>query len=210
MLSHRVGIVTAADADKALLAAVAQGDRRALRELYTSYHGRLFRFLMRVTHDAELSEEIFNDTLWIVWRSAANFREESKVSTWITGIAYRRALKSLAATRRQRQMMGPSLDASDQDVNEIATVPSFAQDVETQDWIESALASLSPEHRLTIELAYFLGESCESIAEITDCPVGTVKTRLHHARLRMQRQMSGASWVAKPSRGGPKRSGEDA
>jgi RNA polymerase sigma-70 factor (ECF subfamily) len=145
---------------------------------------------MRVTHDDELAEEILNDTMWVVWRSAASFREESRVSTWITGIAYRRALKALASLKRQRQFQGPSLDSAEGRTSEEASVVSFADAVETEDWVEAALGSLSPEHRLTIELAYFVGESCESIAEITGCPVGTVKTRLHHARIRMQRHLS--------------------
>jgi RNA polymerase sigma-70 factor, ECF subfamily len=185
--------VTDADSDKVLLAAIAQGDRRALRELYTSYHSRLFRFLMRVTHDTELTEEIFNDTMWVVWRNAASFRAESRVSTWVTGIAYRRALKSLAANRRQQAPLGISLDAGIEGSADLATVPSFVDAMETRDWIDAALGQLSPEHRMTLELAYFMGESCESIAEITDCPVGTVKTRLHHARMRMQRHLASAS-----------------
>jgi RNA polymerase sigma-70 factor, ECF subfamily len=182
--------VTDADSDKVLLAAIAQGDRRALRELYTSYHSRLFRFLMRVTHDTELSEEVFNDTMWVVWRNAASFRDESRVSTWITGIAYRRALKSLASNRRQQPPLGTSLDAIADGAEDVAAAPSFLDAMETRDWIDCALEQLSPEHRMTLELAYFMGESCESIAEITGCPVGTVKTRLHHARMRMQRHLA--------------------
>jgi RNA polymerase sigma-70 factor (ECF subfamily) len=180
------------EADRTLLAAIAAGDRRALRELYTAYHSRLFRFLMRVTHNTELSDEIFNDTMWVVWRSAASFRAESLVSTWITGIAYRRALKSLASNRRHQHPLAVSLDASVDGVDEVQSVPSFVDAMETRDWIDTALQQLSPEHRLTLELAYFMGESCESIAEITGCPVGTVKTRLHHARLRMHRHLDAA------------------
>jgi RNA polymerase sigma-70 factor (ECF subfamily) len=180
----------AADEDAALLAAIAAGDRRALKALYLAYHGRLFRFLLRVTRDAELAEELFNDTMWVVWRSAAGFRAESRVSTWITGIAYRRALKALASQRRQRPQLGTSLDALDTDALPEVGVPSFAEALETQDWIGQALDRLSPEHRLTIELAYYVGESCEDIAHITQVPVGTVKTRLHYARLRLQRQLS--------------------
>jgi RNA polymerase sigma-70 factor, ECF subfamily len=178
------------DEDNILLAAVATGDRRALRKLYTAYHGRLFRFLMRVTHDADLADEILNDTMWVVWRGAADFREQSRVSTWIMGIAYRRALKALSSLKRQRRLGGLSLDTLEgSDFNEVS-VESFTHSVETENWIESGLECLSPEHRLTIELAYFAGESCEEIALITGCPVGTVKTRLHHARIRMQRHLS--------------------
>src|SRR5450432_321745 len=85
--------------DSALLVAVAAGDRRALEELYLGYHRRLSRFLARFTPRYENIEEIINDTFMVVWQSAKDFRHASQVSTWIIGIAYRTALKSL---RRQK------------------------------------------------------------------------------------------------------------
>src|SRR5882757_2733361 len=91
-----LSVVAARDeTDQQLLARVAAQDREAFRELYISYHRRLSRFLMRLTNRYEIAEEIINDTLWIVWRQAGSFRYESRVSTWILGIAYRRTLKAL-------------------------------------------------------------------------------------------------------------------
>jgi RNA polymerase sigma-70 factor (ECF subfamily) len=131
--------MTASDDDDTLLAAVAGGDRLALRKLYTTYHGRLFRFLMRVTHDAQLAEEILNDTLWIVWRGASGFRGQSRVSTWIMGIAYRRALKALSTLKRQDRLSGTSLDSAEGGDFAEVSVESVAQSIETEDWIDSAL-----------------------------------------------------------------------
>src|SRR5580692_4553917 len=91
--------ISAKERDNALLLAVAAGDRRALEELYFGYHRRLARFLSRFTPRYENIEEIINDTFMAVWRSAKDFRSASQVSTWIFGIAYRTALKSL---RRQK------------------------------------------------------------------------------------------------------------
>src|SRR5712675_3440852 len=85
--------------DNDLLVAVAAGNRQALEELYLSYHRRLARFLSRFTQRYENIEEIINDTFMVVWRSADDFRCASSVSTWIFGIAYRTALKSI---RRQK------------------------------------------------------------------------------------------------------------
>src|SRR6202035_2020618 len=85
--------------DNALLMAVAAGDRRALEELYLSYHRRPARFLSRFTPRYENIEEIINDTFMVVWQHAKNFRNASQVSTWIIGIANRTALKSF---RRQK------------------------------------------------------------------------------------------------------------
>ncbi len=77
------------EAELALIRCVSLRDRIALRELYLLYHRRLSRFLMRLTQRQDLAEEVINDTLLVVWNSADRFRGDSRVSTWIVGIAYR-------------------------------------------------------------------------------------------------------------------------
>src|ERR1700683_5343039 len=96
------------ETDSELLAAIREGDRRALEELYLSYHRRLARFLSRFTPRYENAEEIINDTFMVVWQSAKDFRRASLVSTWIFGIAYRTALKSLR--RQKHHLAARSLD----------------------------------------------------------------------------------------------------
>src|ERR1700693_6595642 len=91
--------IAAREHDNDLLVAVPAGNRKALEERYLSYHRRLARFLSRLTTRYENVEEIINDTFMVVWQSAKDFRYASQVSTWIIGIAYRTALKSL---RRQK------------------------------------------------------------------------------------------------------------
>ena len=71
------------DSDRRLLDKVAAGDREAFRELYVVYHRRLARFLVRLTRRYEVAEEVINDTLWVVWRKAGEFRGDSRISTWI-------------------------------------------------------------------------------------------------------------------------------
>jgi RNA polymerase sigma-70 factor (ECF subfamily) len=68
-----------------------------------------------------------------------------------------------------------------------------------QDWIDAALEKLSPEHRMVIELAYFLGLSCEEIADIVNCPVGTVKTRMFYGRERLRQLLVMLATPRKPS-----------
>jgi RNA polymerase sigma-70 factor (ECF subfamily) len=165
--------------DNALLAAIAAGDRRALEELYLSYHRRLARFLSRFTSRYENVEEIINDTFMVVWQNAKDFRNASQVSTWIIGISYRTALKSF---RRQKNhaVAAHSLD----DYPEQTVDPTF--DTEVHDWLKHGLSRLPIEQRLTLELAYHMGHSLEEIAVITDCPVGTVKARMFHAREKLR------------------------
>jgi len=173
------------DLDTPLLARVACGDRGALATLYLNYHRRLSRFLSRFTRRYENVEEILNDTFLVVWQSARDFRHASRVSTWIMGIAYRTALKSLRRDQRHGRTL--PLDA----LPEPSCDPT--QDADTEDWIEQGLLQLSLEHRLTLELAYHFGHSMEEIAAITAVPVGTVKARMFHAREKLRRRLPALS-----------------
>jgi len=173
--------ISAKEQDNALLAAVAAGDRRALEELYLGYHRRLARFLSRFTPRYENIEEIINDTFMVVWQSAKDFRYASQVSTWIIGIAYRTALKSLR--RQKNHTAAQNLD----DCPEQSVDPT--SDTEVQDWLRHGLNRLPLEQRLTLELAYHMGHSLEEIAAITECPVGTVKARMFHAREKLRQYL---------------------
>jgi len=166
------------DSDATLLAAIGTGDRRALEELYLSYHRRLARFLLRFTPRYENAEEIINDTFMVVWQSAKDFRRASLVSTWIFGIAYRTALKSVRRQKNHAAALGLD-ECPEQAVNP-------ALDTEIQDWLAQGLEKLPLEQRLTLELAYNMGYSLEEIAAITDAPVGTVKARMYHAREKLR------------------------
>lgn len=163
--------------DFSLVQRVAERDRLALEELYHLYHRRLARFLTRVTYRYELAEEIINDTLWIVWERAGEFRGASRVSTWIVGIAYRRALATLRHVSVRPSVTGRH------DPDEIDDPMSG---IEQRDLLDHALAALPLEQRLILELTYYLGHSCEEVAAITDCPVNTVKTRMFHARRKLR------------------------
>lgn len=166
--------------DRGLIERIAQQDRAALKELYLTYHRRLARFLTRVTSRYDLAEEIINDTFWVVWQRAGDFRGASYVSTWIMGIAYRRGLKALKRARG-------AYAGAERDVGEeggASHEPWSA--AERREWLSTALERLPSEQRLVLELAYHLGHSCEEIAEIMNCPVNTVKTRMFHARQKLK------------------------
>ena len=166
--------------DAYLLQRVAEGDRQSFEELYTAYHRRLSRFLLRLAPRYDFAEEVINDTFWVVWRKAGEFRGASRVSTWIMGIAYRRALRAL---RDERQVTSTDLRLSD---DGLPAGEDSAANADLQDWISRGLAELPEEQRLTLELAYFLGHSCEEIAAITGSPVGTIKARMFHAREKLR------------------------
>jgi RNA polymerase sigma-70 factor, ECF subfamily len=170
----------ASDHERALLARVAQREGAAFQELYFIYHRRLARFLTRLVPRYDIAEEVINDTMWVVWSKACDFRDASRVSTWIMGIAYRRALKTLQRVRAVTLNENPGTSVPE------LTTEEPQRTNELREWLGQALETLPLEQRLVLELTYFLGHSCEEIAEIMDCPVNTVKTRMFHARQKLR------------------------
>jgi RNA polymerase sigma-70 factor (ECF subfamily) len=175
--SKPLGGGSSEERERALLKRIAASDGAAMKELYFLYHRRLARFLMRLTPRYDLAEEIINDTFWVVWQHAADFRGASRVSTWILGIAYRRGLKTL-------RYAGPRPADTEVELEPATTEP--VQEMELNEWLDVALARLPLEQRSVIELAYHVGHSCEEIALIMQCPVNTVKTRMFHARRKLK------------------------
>lgn len=165
--------------DRELIQRVARADREAFRELYLAYHRRLARFLTRLLHRREDAEEIISETLWVVWQRAADFRYASRVSTWIMGIAYRRALKMIRrAATHQRALL---LEATESE-----PLADAAQATADRQLLERGLAQLPLEQRLVLELTYYMDRSCEEVAQIMDCPINTVKTRMFNARRKLK------------------------
>ncbi|MEM7360419.1 MAG: sigma-70 family RNA polymerase sigma factor [Pseudomonadota bacterium] len=167
--------------DSALLEKIAkQQSRDALAVLYERYRLSVSSFLRRKLIAEKLVEEIYNDVMYTVWSRASEFRHDSKVSTWIYGIAYRHCMaQSRKETRHSRQRA--TLDF-DQEIDPATSSAKF----ELQQLLQKAIAGLSEEHRTVIELAYFYGHNIEDISKIVDCPTNTVKTRLYHARQKLK------------------------
>jgi RNA polymerase sigma-70 factor, ECF subfamily len=183
-----------------LIARIGAGDRRAFEELYTLYHRRMARFLMRLTHRYDLAEEVINDTFWVVWRKARDFRGASQPSTWILGIAYRKARNAFRASARVAEKNLPQHLLP-------LTSEEPANVEELRDWLAQALAQLPLEQRLAVQLCYELGHSCEEIATIMGCPVNTVKSRLFHARAKLQKLLAQLASPTRAARAAAERPG---
>ncbi len=163
-----------------LITRIGAGDRQAFEELYHLYHRRMARFLTRLTRRYDVAEEVINDTFLVVWRKARNFRGDSQPSTWILGIAYRKARSAFRTSARLAQK---NLEVAAEPLT--SETPTGTE--ELRDWLAQALALLPVEQRLAVELCYELGYSCEEIAAVMNCPANTVKTRLFHARAKLQK-----------------------
>lgn len=180
---------TATDHDEALIARIAAGDKRAFEQLFTAYGERVFRYAHRLISDQTKAEEVTNDVMLEVWKTAARFEGRSKVSTWILGITRHLALN---AVRRK------SFDTIDVDdapglADEEQATAAMEHDRETlASSLRDALARLSTDHRDVIELTFFHGCTYQEIAEIVGCPENTVKTRMYHAKKQLQAMLSAA------------------
>ncbi|WP_296000430.1 sigma-70 family RNA polymerase sigma factor [Rugamonas sp.] len=164
-----------------LLASIAGGDRRAFELLYRSYFPRLTRFLGRMTRSVELIEEVVNDTMLVVWQKAASYDGSCKVSTWVFAIAYRKALKGL----KQRD---EPVEADDEHYPAgSGAEPEYRLGrQQLRQSVVEALDLLPLAQRMVMVLTYYHDMAYAEIADIVDCPVNTVKTRMFHARHRLQ------------------------
>ena len=178
--------------ERDLLARIANGDLQAFERLYRIYQPRLTRFLTTLLKRPQLIEEVLDDTMMVVWQSAGRFRGSSKPSTWIFAIAYRKAYKAKA--RWPDPVEDPEFDTR------VSGEPLPDEELH-HDRLRSALMKamdhLSPDHRAVVDLTYFHGLGYREIAEIVDCPVDTVKTRMFHARRRLKQAMAGglSDWL---------------
>ena len=167
--------------DLKLLQQVAIKDRLAFERLYARHYRQLSRYLTRLIRRPEMVEEVVNDTMFIVWQKAARFEGRSKVSTWITGIAYLKGIKALDRLKTMPEQKAATLAESD-DIEESV---NLINKLGLEDWLSNGLDRISPDQRSVVELTYFSGYSYKEIATIMECPVNTVKTRMFHARRRL-------------------------
>ncbi|MCX7081977.1 MAG: RNA polymerase sigma factor [Methylococcales bacterium] len=166
----------------ALLQRIVEGDELAFEEFYKHYYPRLFRFILRTTRQPEAIEELIQETLLVVWEKPEHFNFSSKISTWVFGIAYHKALKSMSKTARRSNDL--DIDILSETIGD--PFANLAENTETQDWLNCALDCLSVDQRAVVELTFYHGLPYQDIAKILGCPENTIKTRMFHARKKLQ------------------------
>ena len=162
---------------------IATGERQAFESLFQAYVRRLASYVYRMIGDWEAAQEVTNDVMVTVWKEAKRFQGRSQPSTWIFGIAHHKALNELR--RRKRH----ALDELEKAGHLPATGPDPEQEathLDLQNRLKQALQQLSPEHREVIHMTFFLQMPYREIAEALDCPLNTVKTRMFHAKKKLQ------------------------
>ena len=172
--------------DLQLIEEIADGNRESFKVLYEKYVRQIFSFVFKITKDNKLTEEVVNDTMFEVWKGAGNFKGNSAVLTWIFGIAHNKSMNELRKKRPE------ALDP--EEFSRFASSDETAEEVvmkkDRSERMNQALSELSPEHRTVLELTFFNGMSYQEIAEIMECPVNTVKTRMFYAKEKLKESLS--------------------
>ena len=167
--------------DEALVGLIADSDKRAMQVLYGRHNVRVYRFIVRLTGNTTLAEDLVSEVFLDVWRQAAGFEAKCQVSTWLLAIARYKALSALR--RRSEDQLDDVTAATIADPSDDPETIVYNKDRSTI--VHKCLSQLSPAHREVIDLVYYHEKSVDEVAQIVGVPAATVKTRMFYARNKM-------------------------
>ena len=168
-----------------LLERVARGDTPAFEQLYDRVANSVFGVVRRVLRDHAQSEEVTQEVLVEVWRTATRFDgERGSASTWIHTMAHRRAIDRVRSAqashdREERVALRDHVPAYDEVVDTVETRLE-------QEQVRRCLQGLTDLQRESVTLAYYGGHTYQQVAELLDVPLGTVKTRMRDGLIRLR------------------------
>ena len=193
------GVAYGPDVDLGLVRRMLEGDEQALSAFYGRWFPIVNGLVTRILKSADDVEDVVEETFWQAWRQSSRFTaDRGSVQTWILTIARSRALDRLRATRRLRE---DSIDDSSgtesavkddrpMSLRSTSDPSSDAEHSERRQLVAVALSELPEEQRQALELGYFGGLSQTEIAERTGQPLGTIKTRMRLAMLKLRDRLS--------------------
>ena len=184
--------MTVDDADLLLVQRAQQGDKRAFEMLVIKYQRRIERLIARMVRDVDLVQDIAQESFIRAYRALPQFRGDSAFYTWLYRIAVNTAKKALGDLKRDPLVTESALaGAGDNDdetyrgereLSDGATPESLLASKEIAETVNAAIEALSEDLRQAITLREIEGLSYEEIAEMMNCPIGTVRSRIFRAR----------------------------
>ncbi len=175
--------------DHRLISSCLEGDTAAFGVLVTRYQDRLYNTVYRLVANAEDARDVVQETFLSAYQSLAAFKGDSLFFTWLYRIAINNAI---SMKRKQRAVLrltsgletGAVAEPADRSE---ATQPGRAMEMaEDERRVHRALNRLSAEHRTVLVLKDMEGRKYEEMAEILEVPIGTIRSRLHRARMEMR------------------------
>lgn len=184
--------MTSPDADAPLIERVKAGDVKAFEMLVVKYQRRIERLIGRMVRDVDLVPDIAQETFIRAYRAIPQFRGESAFYTWLYRIAVNTAKKALMELKRDPLVTESARASRDDDDETSSRVENELSDGETPEAVLAskqiasavnfAIEALSDDLRQAITLREIEGLSYEEIAELMNCPIGTVRSRIFRAR----------------------------
>ncbi len=169
-------------ADLELIRRARHGDPQAIETIVRNYQSFVYRTAYGILQNAADAEDATQEAFIRAFRSLGRLREDRTFPTWLARIAVRISLDMVQAKARRAQDPTEEIHGSVAGGEDAASLRID---------LERALAKLSPEHRTVIVLRAFHGLEYDEIAEVLDIPIGTVRSRLHHARMQLRMHLSG-------------------
>ena len=181
-----------ADTDLMLVERTVAGDQKAFELLVLKYQRRIERLIGRMVRDTDLVEDIAQETFIRAYRALAQFRGEAQFYTWLYRIAVNTAKKALVDLKRDPTVSESALRGGGDEEDETSGMENELTSAETPETVlaakeiamavNSAMEALPEELRQAVTLREIEGLSYEEIAEVMNCPIGTVRSRIFRAR----------------------------
>lgn len=178
------------DADDALVDRAKQGDQRAFEMLVVKYQRRIERLIGRMVRDVDLVQDVAQETFIRAYRALPQFRGDSAFYTWLYRIAVNTAKKAMVGLKRdllvtESARAGATDDETSRVENELSdgeTPEAILASKQVAAAVNAAIDALSEDLRQAISLREIEGLSYEEIADVMNCPIGTVRSRIFRAR----------------------------
>ncbi|HEY4056678.1 MAG TPA: sigma-70 family RNA polymerase sigma factor [Kofleriaceae bacterium] len=185
------------DVERALIRRLRDRDERAFRELLELHRDRVFNITYRMLGNRSEAEDIAQEVFITVFKTIDSFREESKFSTWLYRVAVNHTKNRIKYLARRHERKHESVDERSEETNgatsgspaRMAQPDKALQTAQSEKLIQDAIAALDDDQRTVVVLRDIEELSIEEICEITGLPDGTVKSRLHRARLVLRKKL---------------------
>lgn len=185
------------DVDPALLRRLRSRDERAFRELIAAHRDRVFNITYRMLGNRHEAEDVAQEVFISVFKTIDTFREEAKFSTWLYRVTVNHCKNRIKYLARRHDRDRDELDETSRAANNAVDGPPVAKQpdralasAQMEKLLQEAIASLDDDHRVVVVLRDIEDLTIEEICEITGLPDGTVKSRLHRARLALRKKLS--------------------
>ncbi|MGH1439069.1 MAG: RNA polymerase sigma factor [Cellvibrionaceae bacterium] len=164
--------------DIELLNGIKNKDMASMEAFYRLYENIVYRFSMKKLNNEFDASDIVNTVMLEVWNTAHRFEGRSKISTWLIGIANHRIIDLLRKKKKGEVDIDEASGISDDSVD----MQKVVEASQTRRFIDFCLEKLSGDHKQVLQLLFFNEASYEEISDALECPIGTIKSRLYHAK----------------------------